>query len=491
VSAACARCGEDRRIVARWPEGPICNSCYNKAKWKQGTCAGCGCLRQLPGRDAAGSALCVDCAGLDLDLICANCGTESYLPAGHRCPRCLLGDRLTFLLGDGDGFSQALGPLAEALLSGPSPWSTLQRLRKPETAELLREIATGSLPLTHAAFDQLPSSAPVRHLRDLLAAHGLLPPYSRELAGFERWAAAKLADIADAEHRATIKSFLAWNYLPRFRAAAESGLRFGEVLAARQSVTVAVEFLEWLAAGGRGLGDLRQGDLEEWLSAPPTTRWQVHAFVVWAVDSRLAKGVRMPAHHFGQREQLTQAMRVDLIRRLFYDDAAPLGVRVAGLLLLLYAQPVTAIVRLQTTDVRPGPHVLIRLGHDHVPVPRPFDRLLAELLAQTNTSSIWHPATRWLFPGRVPGQPVSAQALRVRLKALGVPVRAGKNSALAALVTELAAPLVAEAIGIHASTANRWASQNGAGWHRYARRSIGFASVGPANSGRIGRSISP
>ncbi len=181
----------------------------------------------------------------------------------------------------------------------------------------------------------------------------------------------------------------------------------------------------------------------------------------------------MPAHHFGRREQLTQAMRVDLIRRLFFDDAAPLGVRAAGLLLLLYAQPVTAIVRLETTNVCTEPHVMIRLGHDHVPVPSPFDRLLAQLLARSSAHSVSQPRERWLFPGRVPGHAVSAQALRVRLKALGVPNRAGKNSALAALVAELPAPLVADTIGIHASTANRWASQAGAGWHRYARRSIG------------------
>ncbi len=109
-------------------------------------------------------------------------------------------------------------------------------------------------------------------------------------------------------------------------------------------------------------------------------------------------------------------MRADLIRRLFFDGAAPLGVRAAGLLLLLYAQPVTAIVRLETRDVSTEPKVMIRLGHDHVPVPRPFDRLLVELLAQANTFTIWHPATRWLFPGRVTGQPVSAQALRVSSK---------------------------------------------------------------------------
>jgi hypothetical protein len=239
-------------------------------------------------------------------------------------------------------------------------------------------------------------------------------------------------------------------------------------------VTVAVEFLEWLAARGRGLGELRQVDLDEWLSAPPTTRWQVHAFLVWAVDSRLAKGVRMPGHHFGQREQLTQAMRVDLIRRLFYNGAVPLDMRAAGPLLLLYAQSVTAIVRLETRDVFTEPQVMIRLGQDHVPVPSPFDRLFAQLLAQSTAHCASQPRERWLSPGRIPGHAVSAQALRVRLKAgPRVPVRAAKNGALAALVAELPAPLVVEAIGIHASTANRWASQAGAGWHRYARRSIG------------------
>jgi hypothetical protein len=76
---------------------------------------------------------------------------------------------------------------------------------------------------------------------------------------------------------------------------------------------------------------------------------------------------------------------------------------------------VTAIVRLETRDVFTEPQVMIRLGQDHVPVPSPFDRLFAQLLAQSTAHCASQPRERWLSPGRIPGHAVSAQALRVRL----------------------------------------------------------------------------
>lgn len=98
-----------------------------------------------------------------------------------------------------------------------------------------------------------------RHVRELLVAHGVLPPSNRELAGFEAWVAAKLADIEHPEHSAIVRGFVVWNYLPRLRAAASREvLRVGEVLAARQSITVATEFLEWLQARGHALSELYQ-----------------------------------------------------------------------------------------------------------------------------------------------------------------------------------------------------------------------------------------
>jgi hypothetical protein len=380
----------------------------------------------------------------------------------------------------------AVAAVGAALLAEPSAWATLQRLRKPATAQLLGSIANGSMPLTHAAFDEINGNPSAAYFRELLVAHGVLPPRNRELANFEAWVPAKLADIEHPEHSAIVREFVVWNYLPRFReSASREVLRVGEVLAARQSIPVATEFLEWLQARGHALSELSQPDLEEWLSTPPTTRWQVHAFIVWALETSRVKRVRLPSHHFGSSMQLCQDDRLQMIQQLFYGDEIPLGARAAGLLLLLYAQPVTAIARLTTADVQTSPEVMIRLARHYVPVPKPFDEILLALLAQAGSRR--SDVATWLLPGRVPGQPMSAQALRVRLKAHGLPVRAGKNGALAVLVAELPAALVAETIGIHPTTANRWASHTATGWRRYARRALDGSAGQTASSPVPGR----
>jgi len=52
---ACARCGKLAPPTANWPEGPVCDPCYNAALRRRGTCAGCQANRRLvapPGPDA-------------------------------------------------------------------------------------------------------------------------------------------------------------------------------------------------------------------------------------------------------------------------------------------------------------------------------------------------------------------------------------------------------------------------------------------------------
>jgi hypothetical protein len=216
---------------------------------------------------------------------------------------------------------------------------------------------------------------------------------------------------------------------------------------------------------GKRLMDLAQNDLDAWLASPPTTRWQVHGFIAWEADTRRIKHVHMPGRRFGQRPHLDGTERVAAMRRLLYDETLRLELRVAGLLVLLLAQPVTRIVRLATSDVEPDP-VAIRVGNNRLEIPSPLDALvmrLSQRRAQT-------PGDSWLFPGRVLGEPVSANALRNALRSIGVPVRVCKNTALGALVAELPAPLVSQAIGIHPSTASRWATQLAADWCGYPAR---------------------
>jgi hypothetical protein len=74
---------------------------------------------------------------------------------------------------------------------------------------------------------------------------------------------------------------------------------------------------------------------------------------------------------------ISQRQRLDLIRRLVIDDAIELPTRVAALLMLLYAQPLTRILRLTTGDVLDiDTEVTIRLGDPPSPVPEPVAGLL-------------------------------------------------------------------------------------------------------------------
>ncbi|MEV6637325.1 hypothetical protein AB0M54_41990 [Actinoplanes sp. NPDC051470] len=48
---------------------------------------------------------------------------------------------------------------------------------------------------------------------------------------------------------------------------------------------------------------------------------------------------------------ISQHRRIGLIRRAITDDAIPLRARVVTLLMLLYAQPISRVMRLTTDDV--------------------------------------------------------------------------------------------------------------------------------------------
>lgn len=78
------------------------------------------------------------------------------------------------------------------------------------TRETLQGLARGRIPCAHAALDALGADRAVEYLRCLLVRYGVLPPRDRRLADFQRWAAAKLDALGDAEHRQLLERFLRW-----------------------------------------------------------------------------------------------------------------------------------------------------------------------------------------------------------------------------------------------------------------------------------------
>ncbi|MFE9250948.1 hypothetical protein [Streptomyces sp. NPDC007088] len=171
-----------------------------------------------------------------------------------------------------------------------------------------------------------------------------------------------------------------------------------------------------------------------------------------------------------RRAALSEDERLDALGRLLTDPAIPMRLRVAGVIVLLSAQPVSRIVRLSVDDViRDGDTVLLRLGEPASPVPDPVAALLLEHTAnRDNMNTATNPASRWLFPGRRAGKPARPDHLSALLNKVGVPTAAARGAAIRQQLLELPAPVVADALGYHDKTTSRLRNETGGTWSRYA-----------------------
>ncbi|MBV9450713.1 MAG: hypothetical protein JO345_32965 [Streptosporangiaceae bacterium] len=173
----------------------------------------------------------------------------------------------------------------------------------------------------------------------------------------------------------------------------------------------------------------------------------------------------------GPARALDDQARWDTARRLLHDGTLNPRDRLAGLLVLLYAQPVARISRLTTSHVTiDGPAVKIRLGPAPIALPGPVADLTRQLLDGKRghaTTGAGQPSP-WLFPGGQPGRPISASHLGQRLKDLGIQPGQARSTALFQLAAELPAALLARMLGIHIDVAVAWQHASAGDWTRYA-----------------------
>ena len=112
----------------------------------------------------------------------------------------------------------------------------------------------------------------------------------------------------------------------------------------------------------------------------------------------------------------------------------------------------------------------IRLGRHDVPVPSP---LAGAALTLINDGRSYRgvgspPATTWLFPGHLPGRPITPARPGERLRAIGIYAQTGRRAALTGLAAQLPAAVLADLLGLHETTAAKWIHQTGGDWTRYA-----------------------
>ncbi|MGW3624788.1 hypothetical protein [Streptomyces sp. NPDC000880] len=297
-------------------------------------------------------------------------------------------------------------------------------------------------PAHHDGLSQLTPWRSVAYLRDLLMQSGVLPPADRQLLLFQRWLAEKLPTIGDAQHRRLLELFASWHVQHRLNTlASRSPLTSDQIQQARDEMRLAAAFLAHLAQRGHSLADCTQADVDTWYAGGYTARHLTHAFLRWAMRSKHMLALTVPHRSTSNPAPIAQHQRLALLRQAVNREDVPLQDRIAAALVLLYAQPLTRITRLTTDDVlQKDGEIHVRLGDPPAPVPEPFASLLLAYLDQRpNTMTATNPETRWLFPGRRAGQPMTSDTLELRFRRLGFPAQRGRTAAIRHLV--LQAPL--------------------------------------------------
>ena len=475
-TAVCARCDAERPVTARWAEGPVCEPCYRAALHRRGRCAGCDQQRRLVDPAGPDANRCADCAEVDLpgNHVCTDCGIEDRLFERGRCARCSLQRRTAALLADDQGHIPAvLEPVAAAIGAARQPYSTLNWLRNGVGAAILAELASSRMEATHHALDTHPNTRGADYLRRLLTAHGALPDRDDELARTDAWTAELLATIERDDDRRLVATYATWRVLRRLRARADRAQ--GPHTAtrhARNQLTAAIALLDWLAARGLTLTQARQGDIDTWLTTGPAAH-HIRDFIGWATQHGRCPPLTIPPATSATGTAMNPDERLDLLARLLHDDTLELTDRVAGSLLLAYAQPLSRITAITLDRIgRDGSgHVAtIRFGNDGIRLPEPLASLTGTLI-DTPRAYVGLRAPEpspWLFPGGQPGRPLTPSRLGTRLRKLGIDARAARRAALIHLAAHLPAAVLADLLHLTPGTAVRWVNNAGGDWSRYA-----------------------
>ncbi|MFI8880254.1 hypothetical protein [Streptomyces sp. NPDC055243] len=456
----CSGCGLLRWVEYLTASGePLCKQC----RAPKGLCAQCERTRPTYGRTAQGEPLCETCWKRHerARRPCSGCGTVERLFHFGMCASCAARHQLTLALTGPDGaMRKELVYVHSALLRITSPRALLAWLRRsPGSRDVLNHLVHGSGPVTHEVLDDCRPVKVARHLRAVLVAGGALPERDEHLAVLELWLADAYVRVPAAEDRQTLRSYITCQHLRRLRQAGRP-ITHGQAQGVRHEAATVVRLLQWLDRQGHTLTSCAQDHIDTWMADGPVNRSRARSFLNWAARRGSAPPLEFPTETRDfSVEVIAQDHRWQLVRRLVHDETLDDVVRVAGLLVLLFAQPPSRITQLTTDHVTCAEDsVSIRLGKVPAQVPPPLDELIRRLVRRRRGHSATEPDENlaWLFPGGYAGRPMSSAHLSHRLKQIGIRPRAGRHTALMDIAAELPAVVVSRLLGFHQNTADLW-----------------------------------
>ncbi|RFA14631.1 hypothetical protein B7R22_07825 [Subtercola boreus] len=400
----------------------------------------------LPGRLETGDDICAECAEITTNLTCDLCGLERERFRGGQCIVCVLDGELTALLKPHDPPDLRLKRLITVLTTVKRPESiyTWLRTNGGASTELLKRLGDRELTLSHEAFDALPQTAAVEHLRSILTHNHMLPAqHDRQIAVFEQWLNDRLDELrpTPAIH-SPIERFAKWHHLRRLTTESSETKNMNYATrCAKQEITEAGKFLRWLLdEHGKTSVTMSQIHIDQYLTEGTSTRRHIRNFVRYLGREKTLPSLDVPVRLAKTTPMLTQQQRRGHIKTLLEAVNVSTSIRLAGLLFLLYGIPIgrLSMTTIDQVDVKPNIGITIKFGRNPAPVP---DELIPLFLAHLQTreqQGTINTGTHWLFPGVRAGKPRSPNTLVIQLRdRVGINIQGVRNTTIRGLVEEI------------------------------------------------------
>lgn len=297
--------------------------------------------------------------------------------------------------------------------------------------------------------------------------HGALPRRDETKVRYQQWANEAVERVHDPRMREVLERYIRWHHLRRMHDTEQ--VSHGTFLRSKQTVTVAIDFVNWLAADGIDLSNVQQRHLDRWVATGPTTRLIVDRFLRWAIKSQLvASDLTLPKHRRGTSPRLGAEEQDQAIQRVVHTAELTPRDRAAAILVLVFAQQIEKVVRLTWDDVTVTSElVTVRLADLDIELPDPLDGPWRELAANPgNDQTASHPNSNWVFRGYSPGQHINAMSMRERLRRV-FGTRAARLGTVHELTKLAPVAIIAEALGYSPQTIEKHAIGSAATYAQY------------------------
>lgn len=475
----CAGCGEVRLRHKRTEDGTgyLCWACVPPIIE---TCTSCGDDRIVNGR-IDGRPFCPLCYPKQEESFrpCTHCGTIARLVA-KLCARCRADQMIREMIPDELAASDArIGELRERWFVGAPTKIVYAFERGTVACTLITQLLATPELRTHEYLDKVGSESQTRSVRSVLVDHGLLPPRDELLARFETWVTETLDEIVDVSERRQITQYARWRHLRQLRKNTMP-LRSGQLSWRRIELQGIIELSDWVRGRGGSLASLSQADLDEWLTSGP--RPHLHHFVNWASKRHLTAPLVAPTPKSSvlSPRGISDAERWRLLADVTADPAIDPHTKFAAGLMLMFGVRAARTVQIRAEDVTlTEDSVLVRLGE--APLVLPAELAPAAAGAASNRTArrmfVESIEQEWLFPGARAGQHMAPDTLNHRLRAIGIPPRLARASALIALAQELPPVVLSRLTGLEITSAIAWSNAIAATNTSYAAAVIERVSV--------------